>query len=64
MDPIQKEFLEAGIDYIQAISTIVVALPTYKLYPNKTFRNYKAIVTRMRRAGMFNSKELYMFTIK
>jgi hypothetical protein len=48
MDPMQKEFMEAGRDYIQAI---VRALPIYMLYPNKQYRDYERIVRRMQRAG-------------
>ena len=43
--------MEAGKDYIQAIVTVTRALPIYKLYPNKLYRNYKKIVRRMQRGG-------------
>ena len=51
LDPMQEEFMEAGKDYISAVAIIVRALPIYKLYPNKQYRNYKKIVRRMQRAG-------------
>ena len=53
LDPIHKEFIEAGSDYIQAILPMAAALPIYKLYRNKTFRNYERIVRRMQSAGKY-----------
>ena len=51
--PLLKEFMEAGLDYIESIGWILLALPVYRIYPTKAYRNYKRAVTRMQRAGKF-----------
>lgn len=50
-DPVQKEFIEAGIDYIESVSTITSAPPLYKLFPTKPYRDYVRIVKRIQAAG-------------
>lgn len=50
-NPVLKEFMEAGLDYIDITGSIVFALPLYRIYPTKAFRDYKRIVRRMQRAG-------------
>ena len=51
IDPIQKEFMEAGLEFIGSISNIARALPLYKLFPTKTYRNFVRIVKRMQQTG-------------
>ena len=50
-DPLLREFLEAGTAYIRSIGIIGSALPLYKLYPTKAYRDYEKIVRRMQKAG-------------
>ena len=52
-DPIQKEFMEAGLNFIRSTAAISVALPLYKIYPSKAFRDFRRIVRRMQGAGEF-----------
>ena len=51
--PLFKEFMEAGLDYIESIGWIILALPVYRIYPTKAYRKYKRVVRRMQRAGRF-----------
>ena len=50
-DPIQKEFMKAGLDYLQAIDDIGRALPLYRIYPTKEYRDFKKVMNRMRNVG-------------
>jgi len=50
-DPIQQEFINAGLDYIQYLGKITTALPLYKIYPTKNYRTYVNIVHRIHAAG-------------
>ena len=50
-DSIQQEFIDAGLSYIRSVSDIVYALPLYKLYPTKAYKDYEKGVRRMQRAG-------------
>lgn len=50
-DPIQKEFMEAGLDSLHSVPKIMMALPIYKLYPTKAARDYERVVRRLHRAG-------------
>ena len=50
-DPLQKEFMEAGLDYIQSLVGIGLALPLYRIYPTRAYRDFARIVKRMQRAG-------------
>ena len=50
-DPMQQEFIEAGVDYINSIADMATALPIYKLYRNKTYRKYEKILRRVQKAG-------------
>ena len=50
-DATQREFLEAGLDYIRSISSIARALPLYKIFPTKPFKEYTRIVRRLQKAG-------------
>ena len=51
VDDIQREFMEAGMDYMQSFDTLKNAMPIYKLYPTKTYREYKKTVMKMQKAG-------------
>ena len=51
-DPIQQEFIDAGLNYIRSIGDISSALPLYKLYPTKTYKDYEKVVRRMHNAGI------------
>ena len=51
-DSIQQEFIDAGVNYIRSAADIVYALPLYKLYPTKAYKDYEKIVRRLQRAGM------------
>ncbi len=51
IEPVQKEFMEAGLEFISYISRITSALPLYKLFPTKVYRDYVAIVKRMNQTG-------------
>ena len=53
-DSIQQEFIDAGVNYIRSAAEIVYALPLYKLYPTKAYKDYEKSVRRMQRAGMAN----------
>jgi len=35
-----KKFQTAGIEFIESLAMIASALPLYKLYPTKSYRNY------------------------
>lgn len=50
-DPLQKEFMEAGLDFIQSFLKTMRAFPLYKLFPTKTYRDYERIVRRLQRSG-------------
>ena len=50
-DPLQQEFIEAGLDYIQYLAAISNALPLYKIFPTKTYRTYVNIVHRIHAVG-------------
>ena len=51
-DPTQQEFIDAGLEYIRSLVSITTALPLYKLYPTKAYKDYEKTVRRMQRAGM------------
>ena len=53
-DPAQKEFMEAGVDYIQSIPMIMAALPIYRLYKDKTYKEYEKILRRVQKAGILS----------
>ena len=52
-DPLLKEFMEAGLDYINEIGLIIFALPVYRIYPTKAYRRFKNAVRRLQRAGEY-----------
>lgn len=52
-NPLFKELMEAGLDYIDGFGWIVFALPFYRIYPTKAYRKYKRAVRRIQRAGEF-----------
>ena len=52
-DPIHQEFIDAGLEYTRSVLDITSALPFYKLYPSKAYRDYKNTVKRMQRAGSY-----------
>ena len=52
-DPLMKEFIQAGLDYIESVGLITRALPIYRIYPTKAYRDYKKVVRRMQRAGEY-----------
>ena len=52
-DPAQQELLEAGLEYIESLVTLVRSLPLYRLYKNKTYRDYEGILRRLQKAGIF-----------
>ena len=51
-DPVQQEFIEAGLDYIGSLGRIGSAIPLYKLFPTKQYKEYVKIVYRIHAAGM------------
>ena len=51
-DPMQKEFVEAGSEFVQAIGSIAIALPLYRIFPTKPYRRFVKILKRMKKAGM------------
>ncbi len=51
IEPVQKEFMEAGLEFIGYVSRMVNALPLYRIFPTKVYRDYVAIVKRMNRTG-------------
>ena len=68
-DPLLKEFMEAGMGYIRGLTVIGPALPLYRIYPTKPYREYEKIVRRMQRAGrqaesswMTKTREIVMAT--
>ena len=50
-DPIHQEFIDAGLNYIRSIRGIIFAIPLYKLFPTKAYKDYEKVVRRMQRAG-------------
>ena len=55
-DPFLKEFMEAGVDYINYLAAITISPPLYRIFPTKTYRDFKRIVRRMQRAGKFKEQ--------
>ena len=58
-DSIQQEFIDAGLNYIRSVNDIAFALPLYKLYPTKAYKDYEKGVRRMQRAGNGGNRKLY-----
>ena len=52
-DPIQQEFMEAGLDFVEYLPLITTELPLYKLYPTKAYKNYEKILRRVQKAGSY-----------
>ena len=52
IDPMQREFMEAGLAYNRSLIPISRALPLYKLFPTKPFREYRRVVRRVQKAGV------------
>ena len=50
-DPDMKEFAEAGLDYINMAGMIASALPLYRIFPTKAYRDYAKCVRRLQNAG-------------
>ena len=50
-DPDMKEFAEAGLDYINMLGVIFAALPLYRIFPTKPYRDFTKCVKRLQRAG-------------
>ena len=50
-DPVLKEFREAALDFIGNLAKIAMALPLYKIYPTKAYRDYLNGVNRMQSFG-------------
>ncbi len=61
-DPIHQEFIEAGLEYIRSVGDIATAIPIYKIFPTKTYRDYVNIVHRIHAIGkLINSyKDILM----
>ncbi len=56
MNPIQKEFVEAGLDYIRSLVKTMNASPIYKIFPTKAYKDYVKMVHRIHAAGVcFNN---------
>ena len=51
-DPWQREFVEAGSDYVQSIEAIINSLPFYHIFPTKPYRYFQRTARRMKKAGM------------
>lgn len=53
-DPAQKEFMEAGIRYLESLPPVVISMmiPINKIYPTKAFRDYRDIVMKLRQTGI------------
>ncbi len=51
IEPEQKEFMEAGLEFVGYIERITNALPLYKLFPTKVYKKYVGILKRMNRIG-------------
>ena len=60
-DPRQREFVEAGSDYIQSVNEMATCLPLYRIFPTKPYRRFVSITRRMKKAG--TSFCLYLDTI-
>ena len=60
-DPRQREFVEAGSDYIQSVAEIGTCLPLYRIFPTKPYRCFVSVTRRMKKAG--TSFRLYLGTI-
>lgn len=57
IDPVQKEFMEAGVDYMQTFARMRISMPIYRLFPNKDYRYYKKLVQKLRKAGQFPTNQ-------
>jgi hypothetical protein len=51
VDPLQKEFLEVGVQYVKGFMTFLTSWPVYRIYPNKTYREYVKTIERMHSIG-------------
>ena len=51
LDPLQKEFMEVGAEYIEGIIIFLYSWPIYRLYPNQTYRKYVKAMKRLHGAG-------------
>ena len=58
-DPAHKEFMKAGLDFIEQLSRIS-PLPIYKYFPTKAYKKFIAVTGRMRELGKLN---LYALTV-
>ena len=59
-----KKFQTAGIEFIESIAMIGAALPFYKLYPTKPYRNYLQKLNTVHKLGMSNFNTLHRRTAK
>ena len=50
-DPRQREFVEAGSDFVQSIVEITNSLPLYRIFPTKPYRQFQRTTRRMKKAG-------------
>ena len=50
-DPRQREFVEAGSDYIKSVTEIGSSLPLYRIFPTKPYRRFVSVTRRMKKAG-------------
>ena len=53
-NPAHKEFMEAGLDFIEQISRLS-PLPIYKYFPTRAYKKFIAVTSRMRELGGLNS---------
>ena len=50
-DQHQKEFMEAGLDYLASLNDIGLAMPFYRVYPTKVYRDHVRVVNRLMEVG-------------
>ena len=50
-DPRQREFVEAGSDFIKSIVQISNSFPLYRIFPTKPYRRFQRVTRRMKKAG-------------
>ena len=50
-DQHQKEFMEAGLDYLASLNDFRLAMPFYRVYPTKVYRDFVKVVNRLKEVG-------------
>lgn len=52
-DPKQTQFMKIGLQFINHLAMIAMALPFYRLFPTKPYKQFVGVVTEMHNIGRF-----------